>query len=139
VRASVRTIHFTLTICTVALALGGCGEDEGPNAKKFDGEGKDVAAVVDRLMEASRGGDTQVICGEIFSVELSQRLARESGSCTARVESDLVAEDAEFLAEQIDVEGDVAAAQVAQQDGGRFLLRFEREEGGWRISRIRSP
>jgi hypothetical protein len=123
----------------LTIALAGCGDDDGPNAKEFEGESKDVAAVIDHLMEASRSGDTQEICGEVFSTELAQRLARESGSCAERVESDLVADDAEFLAEQIDVSGETAAAQVAQQDGGRFLLRFEREDGDWRIARIRSP
>ena len=129
--------HATIAIAA-AVALAGCGDD-GPNAKEFDGESKEVAAVVDDLMEAARSGDAQAICGDILSTELSQRLARESGSCVARVESDLVSEDAEFLAEQIEVNGDVAAAQVAQQDGGQFLLRFEREDGDWRIARIRSP
>jgi hypothetical protein len=122
-----------------AVALASCGDDDGPNAEKFDGESKDVAAVIDGLMESSRSGDAEKICGEILSTELSQRLARESGSCTARVQSDFVADDAEFLAEQIDVEGDAAAAQVAQQDGSRYLLRFEREDDDWRIARIRSP
>ena len=132
-----RLAHATGAIAA-AVALAGCGDD-GPNAKKFDGDSKDVAKVVDDLMEAARSGDAQTICGEILSTELSQRLARESGSCPARVESDLVSDDAEFLAEQIDVNGDVAAAQVAQQDGSQFLLRFEREGGDWRIARIRAP
>jgi hypothetical protein len=135
---SVRFLPATLALAAVA-ALAGCGDDDGPNAKKFDGESKEVAAVVDRLLFASRSADTQEICGEILSTELAERLARESESCAARVEADFVSEDAEFLAEQIDVEGDVAAAQVAQQDGSRYLLRFEREDGDWRIARIRSP
>ena len=128
----------------LALAAGGCGGDDdgdtGANAKKFPDEpSKDVAVVLDRLTTAARDGDAKEICEEIFSPEFAQRVIQETSTCEGTVEANYVADDASFLADDIRVEGSAAAARVTDRNGGQSLIRFESQDGSWRIVRIRTP
>ena len=128
----------------LALAAAGCGGDDGgdggANAGKFPDEPeKSVATVLDRLTTAARDGDAAEICDEIFSPEFAQRVIQETTTCEGTVEANFVADDADFVADDVRVEGNAAAARVGDADGTQSLVRFERQDGVWRIVRIRTP
>jgi hypothetical protein len=134
-----------VTAHIVAVLAVGCGSGDnggdaaGPNEAKFDGDNAEVAAVVDRLTEASRDGEPGVVCGELFTEELAERTGRVAGSCEAEVQQELVGDSAQFEVEDVRIEGDGAVAKVIEADGDESLLRFEIDGGEWRIARISTP
>jgi len=130
----------TLAIAAAGLLAAGCGgdDDEGDgNAARFEGPKAEVAAVVDRLGEAAREGDTKTICEEIVTRDLQTSVREASGkSCAAEFEANVVSDDTRYEINAIEVDGDEAVARVTDQEGRRSRLFFGRESDSWRISRI---
>ena len=120
------------------LLAGACGGEDGPNAKRFDGESKDVAAVIDDLQAASREGDPERICDEVFAPSLSKAIRTETGtSCPKRVRALLVSKDATFKVEGVRMDGKKKAiANVSDKAGARSVLYMSETDDGWRIARI---
>ena len=126
------------------LVLAGCGggDDkpaEGPNAQRYSGDKKDVAAVIDRLTRAARTGDTREICENIFSPTYTQRVISETQTCQGTVKANIVSPAASFSADAVTVQGERAAVKVHDQEKRVSLLSMERQAGDWRITRIRTP
>ena len=120
------------------LLAGACGGDDGPNAKRFDGDQKDVAAVIDDLQSASRENEPERICDEVFASSLSKAIAKETGtSCPKRVEGLLVSKDATYKAEGVRMTGkDKAVVNVSDKAGSSSVLFMSKTDDGWRIARI---
>ena len=121
----------------LALVVAGCGGGDENAADKFEGEEAEVAAVVDRLSEAARAGDVKTICEDLVTLDLQRSVREAAGtSCGQEFEENIVADDAAFEVESIEVKGEEGTAVVVDQDDRKSTLFFVVDEGEWRIARI---
>jgi hypothetical protein len=122
----------------VLLVVAGCGGDEGPNQKRFDGESQDVAAVVDQLQEYARLSDGPKICSELLTPQLERFIADSfDTSCEERVNEQLGDADTTITVRRLNVNGPLASATVRENNGAVTGMAFVKSDGEWRISRIR--
>jgi hypothetical protein len=126
-----------LTLLVAAVATG-CGGDDGPNAKRFDGDSADVAAVVDQLQEYARLDDGLKICSELLTPQL-ERYIEDSfdTSCEDRVNEQLGDAETTITVRKLQVNGPLASATVSEHNGNVTGMAFVKRDGEWRISRIR--
>ena len=121
------------------LVVTGCGggSSEGTNAKRFSGDRRDVARVVDALQSAARSGDAHRICSELLTGSLATEIgARAGSSCEAQVKRQLVSEAETLAVQRVLVQGQIAVATVREQNRSVSQLVFRRQGGGWRVSGI---
>jgi hypothetical protein len=124
-----------LLVCAVG---AGCGDDEGANAKRFDGASKDVAAVVDRLQSYARESDGPKICSDLMTRQLARYVADSfNTSCDKRVNAQLGDKGTTITVRRLKVEGPVASATVVEGNRNVTGMAFVKSDGEWRISRIR--
>jgi hypothetical protein len=124
-----------------AVLVAGCGGDDAPtpgkNAKRYFGDQRDVAQVVDDLASASRAGDTKRICSELFSSRLEKTIgAQAGGSCEAQVKKQLAMPDEDITVQQLAITGTRALVTVKEQSGKTSRLIFARVGTDWRIDTI---
>jgi hypothetical protein len=135
-----RTTRATIIPASLlaATVLAACGGDDGRNAKRFDGDKKDVAAVVDELEKASREDEPDRICGEIFSDELERLVASQEGEggCEKRIKREQIDEKARIDVQSLEVDGKKANAVVREQDGDQITLNFVKKGDEWEILSI---
>jgi hypothetical protein len=125
-----------LVLLTAAVA--GCGGDDGANEKRFDGDSKDVAAVVDRLQEYARGSDGPKICSELMTPQLARFIASSfDTTCERRVNEQLGGDATTITVRRLRVEGPLASATVVEENDELTGMAFVKRDGEWRISRIR--
>jgi hypothetical protein len=125
-----------LVLLTAAVA--GCGGDDGANEKRFDGDSKDVAAVVDRLQEYARGSDGPKICSELMTQQLARFIASSfDTTCERRVNEQLGGDATTITVRRLRVEGPLASATVVEENDELTGMAFVKRDGEWRISRIR--
>lgn len=108
------------------IAIGASGILEQENADDFQGEEREVAAVVDRFEDDSR----ETVCAEVVSTDL--RAALGGADCPDQLPSGL---RAEIDVLTITITGDTATA-VVEEGGDTFTLGFIREGGEWRLHSI---
>jgi hypothetical protein len=109
-----------------------------PNEKRFDGDSKDVAAVVDQLQEYARLSDGPKICAELLTPQLEDYIAESfDTSCEERVNDQLGDADTTITVRRVKVEGPLASATVSENDGAVTGMAFVKRDGEWRISRVR--
>jgi hypothetical protein len=119
-------------------ALSACGGDEGPNEKRFDGDSADVAAVVDRLQDYAREGDSSKVCSDLMTPQLAAYIARSyDTTCARRVGEQLGSNGTTITVRRLEVEGPLASATVVERNRNVTGLAFVKRDGKWRISRIR--
>ena len=120
------------------LLAGACGGDNGPNAKRFDGDKKDVAAVIDDLQSAARDGKPGDICKKLFTAQLRTTIERETKtSCSARIKQQVVTDDAKFKATKVRLDTeDSAIVNVVDGNGNKSVLYLTRDDDNWRIGQI---
>ncbi len=133
--------RLPLLLACGALALGGCGGDDGGdpknNAERFEGDERQVAEVVDRLGAAARDGDTKTICEDLVTVELQTSIREASGtSCAQEFEENIVSSETVFEVESIEVQKEAATAVVVDHELRKSRLFMQRADGAWRIVRI---
>ena len=122
----------------MAVVLATRGGADGANAKRFDGESSDVAAVVDRLQDYARAGDGSRICSDLMTEQLARFVATSfDTSCEARVSEQLGGKGATITVERLRVDGPLASATVSEQNRNITGMAFVKRDGEWRISRIR--
>ena len=128
----------TMALLAVCVAAAGCGGGaEGPNEKRFDGESKHVAAVIDRLQDYARDSDGPRICSELLTPQLSRYIARSfDTSCQRRVNDQLGDEATTITIRRVRVEGPLASATVTESNSNVTGIAFVKRDGHWRISRI---
>ncbi len=135
-----RTTRATIITASLLAATGvaACGGDDGRNAKRFEGDKKDVAAVVDELEKASREDEPGRICTEIFSDELERLVASQEGEggCEKRITREQVNEKARIDVQSIEVDGEKANAVVREQDGDQITVNFVKKDDAWEILSI---
>jgi hypothetical protein len=136
-----QALAFSLAWVLTCAALGACGDEqqpEGGNAKRYSGEQKRVAEVVDELQAASRDGDAARICDELFTDKLAGVISvRASGKpCEEPVRKQQLAENASIRVLAIRLHGAAASAHVREQNGNRTTLELVKQGGDWRIDSI---
>jgi hypothetical protein len=120
------------------LVVAGCGGDEGPNEERFDGESKDIAAVVDQLQEYARLSDGPKICSELLTPQLEDFIADSFDTpCEERVNEQLGDANTTITVRRLSVNGPLASATVSENNGAVTGMAFVKRDGEWRISRIR--
>ena len=123
---------------TLAVGCGG-GDDDESNADRYEGDERDVAAVVDAFAQAGHDGDGAKVCEEVFADALTRNVEREAEqSCEAEVEENLPRDEYELEVDAVDVTGTTATANVTDQDDNRSVLHMVKTGDEWRILRITS-
>jgi len=121
----------------IAVSLGACGDDNDDGSGGFKGEEKKVAVVVDYLSAASRSGDGERICNELFTRNLSTSVAKTSKkSCPDEITKKLFDEDARYNIDDIAVTGNKATVRVTDQVNRESVLQMVNENGAWKIAKI---
>lgn len=124
----------------VALPVAGCGggdDEPGKNAKRFDGEKREVAQVIDDLVAASQLGEPETICDDIFTPTLAEAIAsRNQATCSETVEKQLVSEEADMTVTGVKLSGSNALATVREQNKNVTSLSLSKLDGKWRINAI---
>lgn len=121
-----------------SIALAACGGDDGANEKRFDGESKEVAAVVDRLQDYARDSDGSKICSDLMTEQLARYIETSFDSpCEERVSEQLGAKGTTITVRRLRVDGPLASASVNEENGNVTGMAFVKRDGEWRISRIR--
>jgi len=93
-----------------------------------------VEQVMSDLQSASRDGDGQRICNEIFTPKLSDSVTRSSGtgSCASEVKAKLFSPEA-----QIEVQDSSnATATVEEANGNVSNVFLVKQDGRWRIRSV---
>lgn len=118
----------------VVLVTRGAGDD--------DASGTDAAAVrqvLTDLESASREGDGERICNQIFTPKLANLVTSSSasGSCATEVKSKLFSADAQIEVQSVNVTDESnATAIVKEANGNTSTVFLVRQSGLWRIRSV---
>jgi hypothetical protein len=124
------------------IALAGCGGGEKePSDQKpatVSGDQRSILATIDTLQTASRDGDGEAVCDDVFTRELSKSIeAAAKQSCAKEVRQRLFAPDAEIsVSRDIEIAGRRGTATVQEQNGNVSELSFVKQDAQWRIDRV---
>ena len=128
-----------MPLVAVALGLAGCGDsDEPAKAPAVEDQQRQVLATVDQLQTASRDGDAERICKEIFTRGLAASVARASGrGCRSEVRERFSSPDASISVDrEIQVKGSHAQVTILERNGKRSTLYLVKEGASWKIERV---
>jgi hypothetical protein len=126
----------------MAAAVAGCGgsddDAEEQEPPQISGDQRGILGTIDSLEAASRSGDADQICEELFTEGLVRSIRRASGhSCQAEVSDTLMSPDAQFsVSRNIEVNGPRAKATIREQNGDVSTIRLVKEGGSWRIEGV---
>ena len=98
-----------------------------------------VEQVMSDLQSASRDGDGQRICNEIFTPKLSDSVTRSSatGDCASEVKAKLFSPTAQIEVQSIAVhDGSNATARVEEANGNVSNVFLVKQDGRWRIRSV---
>ena len=130
-----RFCPFLVATVFAALLMMGCGGDS-------DSEGSDteaVASVMASLDAASRAGDGDRICTQLFTPKLASSVSSSStsGDCEREVKAKLFSPDAQISVENISVPDDASAvATVKEANGNMSRVFLVKTDGQWRIRSV---
>lgn len=131
-----------LAVLLAAAWLPACGSsDDGTSTVKqpaVSGDQRGILAAIDELQTASRSGDGQKICAEVFTPQLARSIAKASRrSCSREVREKLFRADESISVERsFAVVGSKATAVIREQNGDVSTLHMLKHAGRWRIDRI---
>lgn len=133
-----RRLLAPLLVLLAAVVLTGCaGQRSNGSAKRYQGEAKAVAQVVDDLAQAGKKGDAKAICTSVFSTEVAAKLTQGTRDCQGVVQQQLKAANVFNLdVKAIKVTGSTATARVSSKFDGRDQLRrlsFRKQGLTWRL------
>ena len=120
----------------LVLAVAACGDDsKGEETTDV----KAVAKVMSSLDVASRAGDGDRICSQIFTPKLAESVSSssKSGECAVEVKSKLFSPDAKISVKNIAVPDEVnATATVTETSGNTSTIFLVKQDGQWRIRSV---
>lgn len=122
---------------TTGVALSGCGGSAESDQKNSDE--KAVRQVMTDLQNASRAGDGERICSQIFTPKLADSVTKsaESGSCPKEVKSKLFSPSTQIEVENVTVPDPAnATATVKEQNGNRSTVFLVKQSGRWRVRSV---
>jgi hypothetical protein len=118
----------------VVLVTRGTGDDEAGGTDAVA-----VRQVLTDLETASREGDGERICNQIFTPKLATLVTSSStsGSCATEVKSKLFAPDAQIEVQSVNVTDESnATAIVKEANGNTSTVFLVRQSGVWRIRSV---
>ena len=127
-----------VAILMVAVAAAAVVVTRGGN----DGGSSDEASVrqvLTDLESASREGDGERICNQIFTPKLANLVTSSSasGSCASEVKAKLFSPDAQIEIESVNVTDESnATAIVKEANGNTSTVFLVRQSGVWRIRSV---
>lgn len=137
-----RRLSAPLAAVLAAALLAGCaGQSSTDNAKRYQGDRKAVAQVVDDFASAIKKRDAKTLCATILAPSLTGHLHQGVRDC-----QDVVGDQAkdastyDLKVQSIQVSGTTATARVRSQFDGEdrtSTLELTRQGKAWRISGIR--
>ena len=138
------TLGLRLTLLTTVAALAGCGgSGEAPRSASepsaaVRGDQRTILATVDALQVASRKGDGESVCADLFTPALVKSVeAAANRSCAKEVRQRMFSRDAEIsVSRDIQVAGDRGSASVREQNGNVSKLSMIKHNARWRIDRV---
>jgi hypothetical protein len=98
-----------------------------------------VRQVLTDLQTASRDGDGDRICNELFTPKLAALVSASSdaGSCTAEVKNQLFSPDVQIEVQSVDVsDASNASATVEEANGNVSKVFLVKQDGQWRIRSV---
>jgi len=98
-----------------------------------------VRQVMTDLQTASREGDGERICNQIFTPKLSDSVTRSSssGSCATEVKAKLFSPEATIEVENIDVPDESnATVTIKEANGNTSTVFLVKQSGRWRIRSV---
>jgi hypothetical protein len=127
-------ILLIAVVVAVVLVAGGSGSDDNA-ASDQDA----VRQVMTDLQTASRDGDGERICNQIFTPKLSNAITKSSasGSCAAEVKSNLFSPKTTIDIENVDVPDESnATVSVKEANGNTSTVFLVKQSGRWRIRSV---
>jgi hypothetical protein len=138
----------TVAAVAVAAAMAGCGggassdqKTTGADTATKAADNAAVAQVLADLQSASRAGQGNRICTQIFTPKLadSVTVSAASGSCAKEVKKKLFSRKAEIVVQNLTVPNAAnATATVKEANGNVSTVFLVRQSGRWRIRSIRA-
>ena len=125
-----------MAAAVLVIVAAGCGDDSNADETA---DVKAVAEVMTSLDTASREGDGQRICAQLFTPKLAKSVssASTSGDCAKEVKSKLFAPDAKISIKDIAVPDEVnATATVKESSGNTSTIFLVKQDGQWRIRSV---
>ena len=126
---------LVVAVVAAALLVGrGLGGDDSSSSDQDA-----VRQVMTNLQTASREGDGQRICNQIFTPKLSNSVTRSSasGSCAAEVKSKLFSPQTQIEVETVAVTDESNATVVVKEANGNTSTVFlVKQSGLWRIRSV---
>ncbi|MCA1697682.1 MAG: hypothetical protein LC790_01770 [Actinobacteria bacterium] len=125
-----------------AAALPGCGgSDDGAKTRTQDtvgGDQRSVLETIDALQSASRRGDGDTICTQVFTPQLARSIKRASRTnCPTELRDRLYRPGVSISVQRgIKVQGDTATAVIREQNGDVSTLHMLKRGNRWQIDRI---
>jgi hypothetical protein len=124
-----RCIALGMLVAVTAFT-GGCGDDT-------EAQEKDLRGKISVLTEASKQGDGNKICDELFTPSLKESVSNASGRpCSAEVTDKLFSPKATFSVTQLTLNGDNASARVVDQFKKTSLIVFVKRDDDWKIAGV---
>jgi hypothetical protein len=124
----------------VAVAAAGVFALRNSGGSDAGGSDKDaVRQVLTDLQTASREGDGERICDQIFTPKLSNLVTSSStsGSCATEVREKLFSRDAQIEVESVVVPDESnATATVVEANGNTSTVFLVKQSGRWRIRSV---
>ena len=134
--------RILIALPLISALLAGCGDDEpatpGQASPSVSGGQRGVLETIDALQTASRKGDGETICGDIFTAKLVRSVeAAAKRSCAEEVREQLFSPKAEIsVSRDIKVNGGEATATVREQNGRVSKLFLVKHDGRWQVDRV---
>ena len=132
-------------VVAAAMVFGGCGGDgggDGPTAAEKTAADQDaVRQVLSDLQTASRAGDGDRICTQIFTPKLANSVttSAKSGSCAKEVKAKLFSAKAALAVQNVDVTDPAnATATVKEAIGNTSTVFLVKQSGRWRIRSVQA-
>jgi hypothetical protein len=126
---------LVVAVVAAALLVGrGLGGDDSSSSDQDA-----VRQVMTNLQTASREGDGQRICNQIFTPKLSNSVTRSSasGSCATEVKSKLFSPQTQIEVETVAVTDESNATVVVKEANGNTSTVFlVKQSGLWRIRSV---
>ena len=117
----------------VVLVTRGAGDDAGSS------DAIAVRQVLTDLESASREGDGERICNQIFTPKLANLVTSSSasGSCGSEVKAKVFSPDAQIEIESVNVTDESNATAIVEEANGNTSTVFlVRQSGVWRIRSV---
>jgi hypothetical protein len=127
-----------LALIATVVVLGVTGSFDNSNARRFSGERKPVAQVVDDVETGLDDNDGNRVCNELFTERWAALVSRGAGkSCVAFVDDvESGKRQAHLDVKSLAISGDVAIARI-DEGSSHETWRFVRVGGRWRVDEIR--